>query len=437
MPEDRQLAADATLHVLGSLYPDGNQLLSSFLYGEPGSPQWQRRMGTKIFVRQDQYISALLFIRKCGAPFLRDVPVSAVSQMVTNFITEHYAWITGGRLLLTPGVSLAQQVRSQGLTALSEAMLRSPLFNPANEVTLYPLTVVHVANRFQSAHFALCTPDNLSVALDSFGVHPPSLAPAQFPPLAGLVEQPVPTSNWLCINAPGHLIAQKRACAILGALALAVIRRERHLQTGRVIQTGHCTITSEGYSCAPGAHPLTPRMPSDIIVTTADHAWLDILSDLLDGHGLREKSHVRALEYFYRAWFDDPRERFPTLCMALDSLVAAQHGHTKAAVAFVTSTVNEPIDDGRLRCLMRLRGAVIHGAAPDVYESEYYETYYATYGEDPICDLDLVVARCLRHTIFGDKFAVHPDPHEELVKQQQSVGRLPRNLRGKAIISDE
>ena len=86
---------------------------------------------------------------------------------------------------------------------------------------------------------------------------------------------------------------------------------------------------------------------------------------------------------------------------------------------------------------MKLRGAVVHGAAPDVYESEYYDAYYAAYGEDPICDLELVVARCLRLNIFGDKFFVHPDPHAAIVKQQQELGRLPRNLRGKTIIDDD
>jgi hypothetical protein len=123
--------------------------------------------------------------------------------------------------------------------------------------------------------------------------------------------------------------------------------------------------------------------------------------------------------------------------MELDSLVVTQHEITKAAVLFVSKTLDEPLDENRLRLLLRLRGAVVHGAAPDVYESEHYDAYYATYGEDPICDLELVVARCLRRSIFGDRFTVQPDPHAAIVKKQQELGRLPRVLRGKSILGDD
>jgi len=434
---EKELADEALRRVLGCLYPNGDHLLSSFLYGEPGAPHWQRRLGAEIFVQQDRYIDALLFIRKHGAPFLRDIAVGELRGMVTHFVTEHYAWITGGHVFLHPGVSLAQQMPTQGWEALSSAWLRSQLFKPVNEVTLYPLTIVRVADCFQSSHFALCTAGDLPASLDVFGVRPPSLLPAQLPPFDGTRAQPMPVSDWLCVSAPDPLIARKRVRVILGALALAVIRRERYLQTGRIVQAGYCTISQEKFTYGAGGQPATPSMPSDINIVKADHTWLDDLVALLGSSDLHEKSQLRALEYFYRAWFDDPRERFPTLCMALDSLVATQHDFTRATVRYVRSTVDEPIDEERLRLLMRLRGAVVHGAAPDVYESEHYDAYYATYGENPICDLELVVARCLRRGIFGDRFTVQPDPHAAIVKQQQELGRLPRVLRGKSILEDD
>lgn len=432
-----QLSVDILLRILESLYPDGDQLLSSFLYGTPGAPPWQRRIGDNIFVREHQYIEALLFLRKHGAPFLRDISISSLWSMMTEFVTEHYAYIIGERLILTPGFSLARQVSPRGLNALSQALLRSSLFNPTNEITLYPLVPVIVKERFQSHHFSFTGSDGLAASLESFGTHHPSLLPTQFPPIEGLVGVPEPTSNWLCISAPDPLVARKRACATLGALALTPVRKERYLQTERSIYGGYCTISTDKISCTPGTKPMTPRIASNIILTQADHSWLEVLSTLFDGEELAQKSHIRALEYFHRAWFDEPRERFPTLCMALDSLVAAQHRHTKAAVDFVVSTIDEPIDQDRLHLLMKLRGAVIHGAAPDVYESEYYEAYYSQYGEDPICDLELVVASCLRQSIFEGKFRTHPDPHTEIVKQHQDLGLLPQNMRGRSIIADD
>ena len=45
MNHSEQLSTDALLRILGSLYPNGDQLLSSFLCGMPVAPHWQRRIG--------------------------------------------------------------------------------------------------------------------------------------------------------------------------------------------------------------------------------------------------------------------------------------------------------------------------------------------------------------------------------------------------------
>lgn len=437
MGETEQLCRDALLRILRSLYSSGDHLLSSFMYGPPGAPHWQRRFGAEVYVRDDQYIEALLFLRQHGASFLRDISIGSLRSRVTSFVTENYAYIAEGRLLSPPGASLADQVSEPGLAAMAEALRHSALFHPKNDVTLYPLTPVKIVDPFVSESFAFASPNDLASTLQEFGIRVRALLPGQFPPMADMVGKAIPTSAWLCIGAPDPLIARKRASAILGALALAIIRRERYLQTGRSVHSGYCTISEAGFSCTPGAQPVTPRIPSNVAITAADHPWLGVLNSILLETQPVQKSWVRALEYFYRAWFDDPRERFPTLCMALDSLVAVQSGHTKAAIELVTSTIDEPIDQDRLRLLLKLRGAVIHGAAPDVYESEHYERYYSAYGEDPICDLELIVARCLRQAIFKGTFVVQPDPHAEVVKQAQAIGRLPKNLRGNAIISDD
>lgn len=437
MDNGAPLAKEVLSRILGSMYPDGDQRLSSFLYGAPGAPHWQRRFAAEIFVKQRQFIEALLFVRRHGGPFLRDISIGSLWSMVTGFTTEHYAYIAEGRLALSPGVSFAEQISPGGMAALSDAMERSTLFNPSAAVTLYPLVPVLVADAFQSPHFAFIASADLVSSIERFGIRFGPLTPTQFPPVEGWAGVSQSTSNWLCVSAPDPLVARKRASATLGAVALTAIGRERYLQTGRSLHGGYCTLSDEGYSCSPGTTPVTPRISSDILLTRNDHGWLQILSSLFDSQERVQKASVRALEYFYRAWFDDPRERFPTLCMSLDSLVHSQGGHTKAAVKFVTSTVGEPVDPIRLHSLMKLRGAVIHGAAPDVYESEHYEAYYSQYGEDPITDLELIVARCLRLAIFDGELMVHPDPHAHIIKQQQALGRLPRNMRGNVIIADD
>lgn len=174
----------------------------------------------------------------------------------------------------------------------------------------------------------------------------------------------------------------------------------------------------------------------DIVLTEADHGWLTIVSTLLGASDKQSRSQLRALEYFYRAWFLDPRERFPALCMSLDSLVGVSHGHTAEAVRYVKSAVDTAIDDNRLRLLMRVRGAVIHGAAPDVYDSEHYEKYYVDYETDPIRDLELIVAKCLRNAIFGTSLKYHADPNAKQRASLQTMRRLPVRLDEGGILAE-
>lgn len=173
------------------------------------------------------------------------------------------------------------------------------------------------------------------------------------------------------------------------------------------------------------------------ILTEADHPWLAILASLFEATDKHSRSRLRALEYFYRAWFLDSPERFPALCMALDSLVGADDRHKAAAIKYVKNIIDTSIDDGRLRLLMRVRGAVIHGAAPDVYESKHYERYYVDYETDPIRDLELIVAKCLREAIFGGALKYHPDPNAKLIENMQANGRLPAWLDESHIIAED
>jgi hypothetical protein len=218
--------------------------------------------------------------------------------------------------------------------------------------------------------------------------------------------------------------SRKIAATVLGAVALTALPWMRYLFSGRAMFGGQCTILEEiTTSYSERAH--TPALMHDVILTQADQLWIQDLEILVDAVDDRSRAKCRALEYFYRAWFLSPRERFPALCMSLDSLVQAPGKHTSAAVAFVLNTLGTSLDHDRLRLLMRIRGAVIHGAAPDVYESEHYEKYYLKYETDPIIDLELIVAKCLREAIFQGKLAMHSDPNAELLASLRAKGKAP------------
>jgi hypothetical protein len=426
---------EAVERILSAVYASGDTPLSSFVFGKPGAPHWDRRLGIEIFVRRKDYIRALLFVRQNGAPYLRAISISDLWSMVTDFLTENFWHVCGGQIVRRHDNSYAEQITIVDKIALADALAMSSMFSLRSELTLYPLVPIRVEANFESEFFFLLNAADLSTSQLPQGIRMGDLDPSQFPPLANWDGRKRSTTSWLGVLSPLPLVSQKMAAAILGAVALTPLPRERHLLSMRAMFGGRCTIANT-CSISPDDDPHTPPMMHDIVLTEADHGWLAILAKLLGASDKKFRRQLRALEYFYRAWFLDPRERFPALCMSLDSLVGVSHGHTIAAVKYVKSVVDTTIDDDRLRLLMRVRGAVIHGAAPDVYDSEHYEKYYVDYETDPIRDLELIVAKCLRNAIFGASLKYHADPNAELLARLQTEGKLPARLDEGCIISE-
>lgn len=424
---------EAIERVLATLFQKGDALLSSFTFGKPGAPIWDRRMGTEVFVDRKAYTQALLFIRQNGAPYLRSISISDLWSLVTNFVTDNFWYIGRSAHLSITDQPYSACVTLEDKQALADALASSAMFSPKTELTLYPLIPIRVAETFQSERFFLIAAERLDQSLLPASMLHSRLEPCSFPPFSEWGGIKHRTTAWLGVRSPLPLISDKLAAAILGAAALTPLPRNRYMFSGRKVFGGRCTIRN-GFTVSPREDAHTPPIMHDIVITARDHKWLEILLALLDAQDKLSRSKVRALEYFYRAWFLDPRERFPSLCMSLDSLVGASHGHTAAAVKFVQEVINSSVDERRLRLLMRIRGAVIHGAAPDVYDSENYAQYYVDYGADPIRDLELVVAKCLREAVFEGELGYHPSPNADIVTEMQAKGKLPKQLAPAAII---
>jgi hypothetical protein len=221
--------------------------------------------------------------------------------------------------------------------------------------------------------------------------------------------------------------------AILGTIALTPRPEHRHMFSGRTVMGGRTTLYHGTVTTVFGESD-TPPIMYDIRLGDADHAWLAMLAEKLESIEKVHRRHVHALEYFYRAWALDPIERFPVLCMALDAIFGDANQATQAVVDGVRETIGSQVSAERLRDLMKLRAAVIHGGAPDVYESRTYEAYYREYGDDPIGDLELVVARCLSQRVFAGQLKEHPDPNAETIAEGQRLGRLPRSRKQSSIL---
>jgi hypothetical protein len=240
----------------------------------------------------------------------------------------------------------------------------------------------------------------------------------------GKKERP---GSWLGIRSPVIQASNKMKTAILGALALTPHPRYRHQFSMRAMFGGVFTLNADGGSIMSYGEHHTPGMSEDIVVRKSDHEWLAALSPkLLDASG-SVRRQVRALEYFYRAWPLDAPDRFPWLFMALDALFGDSSQATQAVIDAIGKHDEVNFEYERLKLLLRLRASVIHGGAPDVYDSDKYHRYYEQYGDDPIFDLELITSRCLRSEIFGGLLIEHPDPNADLIRAYRE-GRTGKGL---------
>lgn len=89
---------------------------------------------------------------------------------------------------------------------------------------------------------------------------------------------------------------------------------------------------------------------------------------------------------------------------------------TQAVIDAVRPIMGAEYTYERLKRLLSLRASVIHGGAPDVCESDSYHRYYVDYGEDPIQDLELIVARCLQSVIFRGHLKERPHTYADLIQ---------------------
>ena len=355
---------------------------------------------------------AALTYRQHGPTYLKSLPISEISSMLTGFVSENYWYLSAETFAEKFDCSYADQICEQTKVDLATALESSSLFHPDDNLHLYPLIPVEISKPFEHVSFFLCAPTDLGENyLKKVGV-PPGFAPLQFPPFSGSsFEVDSGLASWLGIWSPDRRAAGKIKAAILGALALTPFRR--HMFSGRRMFGGVCVLDG-GYSISWG-QPHTPAMMDNIELTETDHAWMRRIGDLLTSSDKECRRYLRALEYFYRAWPKPELERFPLMFMTLDAIFGDRNNSTQAVIDGIRSVLGDHVDDKRVRSLMEMRASVIHGGSPDIFDSRKYPKYYREYETDPIKDLEDLVAACLRERVFRGELRQHRNPHSGTV----------------------
>ena len=409
-------------------------MLNSFMFSsDPDKPHWRKNLSTTIFFSLKGMTDVALFVRSHGPPYLQALSVEEIREKLEEFLKSNFHDVSRETYLQRFTESYAEHVSESTKEALARSLATSLIFSPINELSLYPLVTVEVEGNFTSGPFFLRAPDTLCMEFDS-KFHR-FLTPDNFPPLA-LDTERFPTKHpkaWLGIRSPIVQASIKIKSAILGAIALTLPLNRRHMFSHRKMFGGVCTINN-GATFSFG-DPHTPPLASNLIIRRCDEDWLAILAAKLNSTAKNNRRHLRALEYYYRAWPLMPSERFPILCMTLDANYGERGRVTKSIVDGVKSDLGPYIDGDRLRLLMDIRGDVIHGGAPDVYDSSNYKEYYQDYSADPINDLDEVVTESLRRRIFKGTMVLQENPNSDAISRLQAEGQLPKTFHTRGILS--
>jgi hypothetical protein len=360
-------------------------------------------------------LRAALYLRKNGSPHLRSLPIGKLESIMMEFVSDNYYLITGEVFLSSFVSSYGDMLSLEAKSSMSAAMANSVLFVEPREITLFPLVPIVVESGFNAAPFFIGAPADLVNQVGSVNLSGVIIGDS-FPPVSDWDGRRYTPTSWLGVRAPNLEAALQMRAAVLGAIALLPHHLERYVFSGRE-QFGGYTTFSGGWTLSIG-EPHTPPLMTSLLISSSDNAWMSVLANKIVSPQKEHKRHIRSLEYYYRAWAPDPVKRFPTLFGALDAIYGDAGAATQAIVDAVGPVMGPDYTCERIRLMLGLRASVVHGGAPNVYESRKYEQYYESYLTDPLRDLELIVARCLQAVIFQGVMSERPHNHAELIKRE-------------------
>ncbi|NIJ32802.1 hypothetical protein [Sphingomonas oligoaromativorans] len=371
-------------------------------------------IGAGFYYAAEALLDAVLFIRRHASSHLRSLPIEDLQSMLLAFIDEQFDGLRFAWWQIPEDRPFLGHLPAKEIERLAAAMMESPIFVAPRMLFLFPLAIAETAAPFRSESFFLLPPEELGAELTEW-YETDELKPYHHPPVPMHSTMPlVKTSCWLGVRAPVSTTALRMRNVIMGALSLLPHPLERYLFSMRTVPTGYSSF--ERRATYHSGDASSPSLSEDLVIANGDHGWLRTLAAKLGSNETNDRKALLALQYFFRAWVKDPAARVAPLCGAIEAL---RKGQDKSGEQFIEAmaSLGPAFEKRRVTDLLEIRGAVIHGGAPNVYEVSAYQDYWAAYRCDPIRDLELVAARYLQRAIFGPAFAQRPHTYADLIRQ--------------------
>ena len=126
--------------------------------------------GVDVYYRRSQLTRAALHVRRHGPACLRYLSVSDIWGMLQKFIRDNYLHLARETFGASFDGSYSEHVSpSEGL--LAETLAASSIFQPIDQLTLFPLVPVRVTADFDAGPFCLVAPASLPSCCQTY-LHP-------------------------------------------------------------------------------------------------------------------------------------------------------------------------------------------------------------------------------------------------------------------------
>lgn len=361
-------------------------------------------IGVEIFFDFKILSRVSVMLRSCGGLHLKNLPRSEISSMVIKFVRENFHIIGRDIFSVAPDKKFNELLDKATKIELANELSKSAFFYPDWSKFIFPLCDVTASEDYFGTNFSFVRASSLIDERIVSASQASNLLPDTFPPLLRFQGRRRYPASWLIVESANERTAKRLMNAVLGSFSLAVSDRQRYLFSGRTMFGGLAELKSASLSFTM-SDPLTPGLMNNLILGKQDAAWMGVTDELLKSSDIEGRRQLKSLEYYYRSWPGNSSDRFVFLCMAMEALFGNANESTSSVIEGIQELFDPELNRKRLRLLMKLRGAVFHGSAPEIYDSSKYAKYVADYSSDPAEDLEVLIAECLKRSIFGDRFS--------------------------------